>query len=212
MAKALSQTQAQKIVLENGFVQSTGSESTSVINAEDIGAILLERGKLFKDEWIRVINEKRIVASGDIERDLNFYLETGTETATLFIEYSNYAKFVDRGVKGVRSSKNAPDSPFKFKNYGMSAEGRASLKNYLAQGKAKVASRDVKKYGAFRSESKFKKISEADSRLNTLIYNIKKYGIKKRNFITPVLEKSLQGFEQELADAIGKKVSIVILS
>ena len=212
MAKALSQTQAQKIVLENGFVQSTGSESTSLINAEDIGAILLERGKLFKDEWVRVINEKRIVASGDIERDLNFYLETGTETATLFIEYSNYAKFVDRGVKGVRSSKNAPDSPFKFKNYGMSAEGRASLKNYLAQGKAKVASRDVKKYGAFRSESKFKKISEADSRLNTLIYNIKKYGIKKRNFITPVLEKSLQGFEQELADAIGKKVSIVILS
>jgi hypothetical protein len=212
MAKALSQTQAQKVVIENGFVQSTGSESTSVINAEDIGAILLERGKLFKDEWIRVINEKRIVASGDIERDLNFYLETGTETATLFIEYSNYAKFVDRGVKGVRSSKNAPDSPFQFKNYGMSAEGRASLKNYLAQGKAKVASRDVKKYGAFRSESKFKKISEADSRLNTLIYNIKKYGIKKRNFITPVLEKSLQGFEQELADAIGKKVSIVILS
>jgi hypothetical protein len=94
----------------------------------------------------------------------------------------------------------------------MSAEGRASLKKWMSQGKAKVSSRDVKRYGAFRTESKFKKISEADSKLNTLIYNIKKYGIKKRNFILPIVQKSFQGFEQELAEAIGKKVSIVILA
>lgn len=212
MAKALNQTQAQKIVLENGFVQSTGSKRLTVIDKEEIGRILFERGELFKDEWIKIINQKNIVASGDIERDLTFYLEEGTDTATLFIEYPYYAKFVDRGVKGVKSSRNAPDSPFKFKNYGMSAEGRASLKKWLSSAKAKVSSRDVKKYGAVRTEKKFKKISEEDSKLNTLIYNIKKYGIKKRNFITPVLDKTLQGFEQELADAIGKKVSIVILS
>jgi hypothetical protein len=212
MAKALSQTQAQKIILENGFQASTGSESFSVINAEDIGELLLARGDIFKDEWIRVVNEKKIVASGDIERNVTFYLQNETEKATLFIEFAKYAKFVDRGVKGVKSSKNAPDSPFKFKNYGMSAEGRESLKKWMSQGKAKVSSRDVKKYGAFRTESKFKKISEADTKLNTLIYNIKKYGIKKRNFITPIVKKSFEGFEQELADAIGKKVSIVILA
>lgn len=212
MAKALNQTQAQKIVLENGFVQSTGNERLTVIDKEEIGRILFERGELFKDEWTRVINQKGIVASGNIERDLTFYLEEGTDTATLYIKYPEYAKFVDRGVKGVRSSRNAPDSPYKFKNYGMSAEGRASLKKWLTSGKAKVSSRDVQKYGAVRTEKKFKKISEADSKLNTLIYNIKKYGIKKRNFITPVVEKSFQGFEQELADAIGKKVSIVILA
>jgi hypothetical protein len=212
MAKALNQTQAQKIILENGFQASTGSESFSVIDAKEIGKLLLARGDVFKDEWIRVVNEKNIVASGDIERNLTFYLDTEPEIATLYIEFAKYAKFIDRGVKGVKSSKNAPDSPFQFKNYGMSAEGRASLKKWMSQGKAKVSSRDVKRYGAFRTESKFKKISEADSKLNTLIYNIKKYGIKKRNFITPIVQKSFQGFEQELADAIGKKVSIVILA
>jgi len=212
MAKALNQTQAQKIILENGFQASTGSESFSVIDAKDIGKLLLARGDVFKDEWIRVVNEKNIVASGDIERNLTFYLDTEPEIATLYIEFPYYAKFVDRGVKGVRSSKNAPDSPFQFKNYGMSAEGRQRLSAYISSGKAKVSSRDVKRYGAFRTESKFKKISEADSKLNTLIYNIKKYGIKKRNFITPVVQKSFEGFEQELADAIGKKVSIVILA
>ena len=210
MAKSIGQR--QKVVIENGFLQTTGSEGFSVIDANEIGALLLERGQLFKDEWIKIINQKNIVASGDIERDLTFYLEEGTDTATLFIEYPYYAKFVDRGVKGVKSSRNAPDSPFKFKNYGMSAEGRASLKKWLSSAKAKVSSRDVQKYGAVRTEKKFKKISEADSKLNTLIYNIKKYGIKKRNFITPVIEKSFQGFEQELADVIGKKVSIVILA
>jgi hypothetical protein len=210
MAKSIAQR--QRVVLENGFVASTGSESFSIIDANEIGQLLLERGQLFKDEWIRVVNEKNIIASGNIERDLTFYLQNEPESATLFIEFPYYAKFVDRGVKGVRSSKNAPDSPFQFKNYGMSAEGRASLKKWMSSAKAKVSSRDVKKYGAVRTEKKFKKISEADSKLNTLIYNIKKYGIKKRNFITPIVQKSFQGFEQELADAIGKKVSIVILA
>ena len=210
MAKSIGQR--QKVVIENGFLQTTGSEGFSVIDANEIGALLLERGQLFKDEWIKIINQKNIVASGNIERDLTFYLENEPESATLFIEFPYYAKFVDRGVKGVKSSRNAPDSPFKFKNYGMSADGRASLKKWLSSAKAKVSSRDVKKYGAVRTEKKFKKISDEDTKLNTLIYNIKRFGIKKRNFITPVIEKSFQGFEQELADVIGKKVSIVILA
>ena len=210
MAKSIAQR--QKVVLENGFVTSTGSESFSIIDANEIGQLLLERGQLFKDEWIRVVNEKKIIASGNIERDLTFYLQNEPESATLFVEFPYYAKFVDRGVKGVKSSKNAPDSPFKFKNYGMSADGRASLKKWLSSAKAKVSSRDVQKYGAVRTEKKFKKISDEDTKLNTLIYNIKRFGIKKRNFITPIVEKSFQGFEQELAEAIGKKVSIVILA
>jgi hypothetical protein len=210
MAKSIPQR--QRVVLEDGFLDSTGSKQFTLVDGNEIGKLLFERAKLFKDEWIRVVNEKNIVASGNIERDLTFYLDTEPEVATLYIEFPYYAKFVDRGVKGVKSSKNAPDSPFQFKNYGMSEEGRKSLKKWLSTAKAKVSSRDVKKYGAVRTEKKFKKISEADTKLNTLIYNIKRFGIKKRNFITPIVEKSFQGFEQELAEAIGKKVSIVILA
>jgi hypothetical protein len=210
MAKYIPQR--QKIELENGFIDSTGSDRFTIVDGNQIGQLLIQRAKIFKDEWIRVVNEKNIIASGNIERDLTFYLQNEPESATLFVEFPYYAKFVDRGVKGVKSSKNAPDSPFQFKNYGMSEEGRQSLKKWLSTAKAKVSSKDVKKYGAVRTEKKFKKISDADTKLNTLIYNIKKFGIKKRNFITPIVEKSLEGFEQELADAIGKKVSIVILT
>ena len=129
---------------------------------------------------------------------------------TLNISYAYYAKFVDEGVKGVRSSKNAPNSPYQFKNFGMSADGRESIKRWLSSAKAKVRSKDVQKYGAVGTERKFKKISESEQRLNTTIYNIKKYGIKARNFIDPVLKKTLEGFEQELGEAIGKTITINI--
>jgi hypothetical protein len=207
---AKTQRQLQQTVIDNGFLRSTGSENFIQVQAEEIGALLLERAEIFKDAWIDIVNKKKIIASGDIETNLKFYLVDKPNVIELNIEYVKYATYVDRGVKGKDSDKNAPDSPYQFKNYGMSEEGRRSLRKYLTSGKAKVRSKDVQKYGAVRTESKFKKISEADQRLNTLIYNIKKYGIKKRDFINPVVKKMLNGFEQELADTIGKTVVINI--
>jgi len=92
----------------------------------------------------------------------------------------------------------------------MNAEGRTSVKRWLDSGKAKVTATDVKRYGSFGSERKFSKISEADSKLNTLIYNIKKYGIKKKDFINPVWNETLDGAAKELSDIIGKEIVINI--
>ena len=207
---AKTQRQLQKTVIDNGFLSSTGSENFTEVQAEEIGALLLERAEIFKDAWIDIVNKKKIIASGDIETNLKFYLVDKPNVVELNIEYVKYATFVDRGVKGVKSSRNAPDSPYQFKDYKMADEGRKSLRKWLTSGKAKFRASDVKKYGAVKTEKKFKKISETDQRLNTLIYNIKKYGIKKRDFINPVVQKMLNGFEQELADTIGKTVIINI--
>ena len=201
-------TQSQKINLDNGFVGSVGSFNFSEV-AKDINALLLARGEFFKDEWVNVLNQKKVIASGNIE-DVELEVVEDGNSVTLNISYAYYAKFVDKGVKGVRSSKNAPNSPYQFKNFGMSADGRESIKKWLSSAKAKVRSKDVQKYGAVRTERKFKKISEMDERLNTTIYNIKKYGIKTRNFIDPVLTKTLEGFEKELGEAIGKTITINI--
>jgi hypothetical protein len=80
----------------------------------------------------------------------------------------------------------------------------------LRSGKAKVRTKDVKKYGTKGIERKFKRISEFDRNLNRLIFNIKSYGIQPRNFIQPTIKKSLQGFEKELGEAIGKTITINI--
>jgi hypothetical protein len=209
MAKTIAQR--QKILLQDTFLEGTGSAIVTDTLNSTIEGFLSTLGNKFKDEWIKTINAKKIVASGNIEKNLEFVIdETDADKVTLNILFPNYAKFVDKGVKGVKSSKNAPDSPYQFKNYGMNAEGRASVKRWLDSGKAKVTARDVKKYGSVGTESKFKKISEADSKLNTLIYNIKKYGIKKRDFIDPVLNTTLDGAAKELGDIIGKEIVINI--
>jgi len=201
-------TQSQKINLDNGFFGSAGDFNFSEVSNE-INALLIARGEIFKKEWEDILNKKNIIASGNIQ-DVGLEVVENGSSVSLNISYAYYAKFVDEGVKGVRSSKNAPNSPYKFKNFGMSPEGRESIKKWLSNAKAKVRSKDVQKYGAVRTERKFKKISEIDERVNTTIYNIKKYGIKRRNFINPVLNKTLQGFEKELGEAIGKTITINI--
>jgi hypothetical protein len=204
----VSISQSQKINLDNGFVGSVGSFDFTELK-DEINSLLLIRGAMFKDEWIDALNSKKIIASGNIE-NVVYEIEESASSVSLNISYPYYAKFVDKGVKGVKSSKNAPKSPYQFKNFGMSEEGRKSIANWLRSAKAKVRSKDVKKYGAVRTERKFKKISDFDSKVETTIFNIKKYGIKARNFIDPVLKKTLEGFEQELGEAIGKTITINI--
>jgi hypothetical protein len=205
----ISIQQSQKIQLENGFVGSSGSFDFTEVTAKEINALFIERAEIFKNEWISQLNSKKIIASGNIE-NVDYQIVQTATSATLNISFPYYAKFVDKGVKGVRSSKNAPDSPYKFKNYGMSAEGRKSIANWLRTAKAKVRTTDVKKYGAKGTEKKFKKISEFDQRLEDTIFNIKKYGIKKRDFIEPTIKKSFEGFEKELSEVIGKTITINI--
>jgi hypothetical protein len=202
-------TQSQNIQIDNGFIGSVGGENLTEATTKQINALLIARGEMFKDEWVKVLNEKKVIASGNIE-DVGLEVVENGNSVTLNISYAYYAKFVDKGVKGVRSSRNAPNSPYQFKNFGMSADGRESIKKWLSSAKAKVSSKDVKKYGAVRTERKFKKISDFDSKVETTIFNIKKYGIKTSNFIDPVLTKTLQGFEKELGEAIGKTITINI--
>jgi len=208
MAKNI--TESQKQVLGTEFLDKKNSQDFIEVQAKDIGEFLLQRANVFKEAWEEILNSKNIVASGDITKNLDFAVVEKPNEIELNISFVPYATYVDRGVKGVMSDRNAPDSPYQFRNFGMSKEGRRSISKWLKTAKAKVRTTDVKKYGAVNTERKFKKISDQDSKLNTAIYMIKRFGIKKRNFINPVLQKTLEGFEQELANRIGKNVIINI--
>ena len=201
-------TQSQNIRLDNGFVGKSGSFNFTDDIAKELNSLLLARAEIFKEEWVNILNQKKVIASGDIE-NVGVEIVDGANSMTLNLSYAYYAKFQDEGVMGYISK--SPNSRFKFKNtYSMSAEGRKSLSNWLRTSKAKVRTTDVKKYGAKGVEKKFKRISDFDRDLNRLIFNIKAYGLKARNFIDPVLKKTLEGFEQELGEAIGKTITINI--
>jgi len=204
----ISIEQSQKINLDNGFVGSVGSFNFSEDVAKELNALLIERAEIFKEVWIEQLNSKKIIASGNIE-NVDYEIVQTESSAILNISFPYYAKFQDEGVMGWISK--SPNSPYKFQDsYTMSKEGRDSLSNWLRSGKAKVRTKDVKNYGAKGIERKFKRISEFDRNLNRLIFNIKSYGIQPRNFIQPTIKKSLQGFEKELGEAIGKTITINI--
>jgi hypothetical protein len=200
-------TQSQNIQIDNGFVGSSNSFNFSEV-ANEINALLLARGEFFKDVWIEQLNSKKIIASGNIE-NVDYEIVQTDNTATLNISFAYYAKFQDEGVMGWISK--SPNSRFKFKNsYTMSKEGRESLSKWLSSAKGKVRTTDVQKYGAQGIEKKFKRISQFDRSLNRLIFLIKSYGIQPRNFIEPTIKKSLEGFEKELGEKIGKTITINI--
>jgi len=200
-------TQNQKVQIENGFLES-GLESYKGLDLKGIDAVLADYFERFKENLIVTINSKRINASGEMEKNITFDIDDENGMKVMKIYVVDYAKFVDKGVKGVRSFKNAPNSPYKFKNYGMSASGRASIKNYILSGKAKVVATDVKKYGAVKQEKKH--LSLIDQQTEQLIYMIKRYGIKTTNFLSGTIDKTFGTLAVDIADEIGREISINI--
>lgn len=174
--------------------------------------ILNQYGAEFKLELERIMSQRQIFASGKLADSINPKVDTDGKKLT--ITMLDYYDFVNEGVKGVKNSSNAPNSPYKFKNYGMNNEGKASIKQYILSGKAKVTNKQVRGKTTIGLERKGVKISEKksliDRQVDTLIYNIKKYGIKKTDYFTDAFEKVFANWEQDMADAFGEDVKLAL--
>ena len=194
------------------WLEGTGNEQKK-FDAKGIDKILLQRATKFKGNLLKSIQAKKVISTGDMEQNVKFYLKKESDTETsLLIDLAYYAKFVDKGVKGWKSSRNAPKSPYQFKTKGMSEDGIASIRRMISEGKKKVKVSDVKKYGAVGYEKKNKKHkgSLLDRQTATAVYMIKKYGIKTRNFISEPVEQSFKGIQVEIADLIGMQIMVNI--
>jgi hypothetical protein len=206
---AVNITQSQNNKLE--FLEQTGGRY-SEFDLSGIDKVLGNKAKEFISNWKQIVNQKRLVSSGNMESQLAFELDVENASRVLNIYVPYYSKFVDKGVKGVKSSKNAPSSPYQFKTYGMSESGRKSIRDSIAKGKMKVRVSDVKKYGAVGYENKNVKHKGGiiDKQLKQAIYLIKRYGIKKTNFIQPTIDKSFKTLSVDIANEIGRQIAIQI--
>jgi hypothetical protein len=205
MAKNITEKQLQNL----NWLDTTGSSDYAIVQAKDLDAILLGYANRFKDELLINIQKKQITASGSLEKNIIIktpYELNGKSTLDIYLPY--YAKFVDKGVKGVLDDSNSPNSPYQFKNFGMSEDGIKNLKKYISQAKKKITASDVSKFKSTKQENKNKNI--ADTRLNTLIYLIKAYGIKTTNFYSNAVDKSFKGLEKNIADSIGVNIAVNI--
>jgi hypothetical protein len=156
-------------------------------------------------------NNKGVVGSGDLLDSMIPELTEENGIDIFRLRMLDYYDYPNEGVKGVNSSSNAPGSPYQYRNYGMSSEGRASLKKYILSGKAKITSvRNDKALGKGGEKIgvAFDNKTLIDKQVDTLAYLIKRFGIKKTNYFTDAFNKTFKTFEVDMVEAAGRDIVI----
>lgn len=198
---------AQQDAISSGFLNKVGEDRFEI----QVATNLLEQ---YGEEFVRVLAEnirsKGLVSSGALAD--NIFPQMSDNGKKLTIRMLDYYDFVNEGVQGVRNSRNAAGSPYKFKNYGMNAEGRKSIRQYIQSGKAKVSSTmndKARGIGLERRGVKFaEKKSLIDRQVDNLVYMIKRFGIKKTNYFTDTIKTVFADFEAQMGEALGLDVKI----
>lgn len=208
---ALSITQSQVANLDWASNQ-TGSANYNPLDI--INSVLEQYGLIAISNIQRNIKDRQVVNSGQMSSTMYQKLDVDNGQQSLKIYIKDYYRFVDKGVKGVKSTKNAPKSPYRYKTLtGMSKEGRSSIQSLITSGKAKVrvisqASSKTEKRGL---QFKGTKKSLLDRQTDQLIYNIKKHGIKTTNFFKDGFEQTFKDLQKDLGEALKKDISINLI-
>ena len=190
----------QKSTIGSGFLDSIGEGKDQFTF---VNTVFEEYGKQFLLNLSKSANDKKVVASGNLLSQTKFEVE-GNVMRIIVPDYYDYP---NEGVRGVKSSKNAPTSPYKYKTYGMSDEGRASIRQYIQSGRAKISTVTKTKDKALGIGLEKKKLSLIDAQTNQLVYLIKRFGIKKTNYFTDALNATFgKDFELKMSEAFGKQI------
>jgi hypothetical protein len=194
------------------FLSSGGDFGGSDIVEFGVVASLLEQyGAELLTNISYFANNKGVVGSGDLLDSMVPELTEENGVDIFRLRMFDYYDYPNEGVKGVNSSSNAPGSPYQYRNYGMSSEGRASLKRYILSGKAKITSVKNDKAlgkGGEKIGVAFNNKTLIDQQVDTLAYLIKRFGIKKTNYFTDAFNKTFKTFEVDMVEAAGRDIVI----
>ena len=151
------------------------------------------------------IKKKNVKASGTLQD--NIEVIANEDGSGIKISMIDYYDFVNKGVKGVDSRKNAPNSQYQYKTYGMPKSARRGIKEYIQSGKASISVVNQKRttIGAEK-----KRISLIDLKTNTLVYLIKKYGIKTTNYFDIAIENVVKNLSEDIMNLLGKTIIVQI--
>jgi hypothetical protein len=198
---------AQQDAISSGFLDRVGGNNFEIYVASNM---LEQYGIEFAKVLAENIKQRGITSSGTLAD--NIFPSVSSDGMTLTVKVLDYYDFVNEGVRGVKSSKNAPGSPYKYKNYGMSPDGRKSIRQYIQSGKAKVSSTMNDKARGIGLERKGVRAAEKksliDRQVDNMIYMIKRFGIKKTNYFTDTVKQVFADFEVQMGEALGYDVKI----
>ena len=168
-------------------------------------AFFEQYAKTFFEEIQKELKDKKVKrASGDLAD--NTKVVANEDGSGIKISMINYYDFVNKGVKGVDDFSNAPNSPYQYETYGMPKKARDGIKKYIQSGKARLRLETPKKtiIGAQ------KKGASINSQVQTMVYLIKKWGIKTTNFFDNATERVTKDLSEDLMYLIGKTIIVKI--
>lgn len=199
----ISISAAQNKAIQSGILDK---ETQGGVAFGTVTNVLEQYAVLFEENLRIVSNEVNNVASGKLLDSFEFQVTNDGNTLLLYL--ADYFDYTNVGVKGVRSSRNAPSSPYQYKNYGMSQEGRRSIRSYIESGKAKITT--VQRQGLRPTNREKKQLSLIELKTQTLIYMIKKYGIKATHYLDKTIAMTFKDLAEKLGEAVAKDISYTI--
>lgn len=140
------------------------------------------------------IIKKRKNASGNLSKSIKGDYKVFPNSFSLSFEMEDYGEFQDKGVKGAKSSKKAPNSPFKF---GTGSAPQGKFKGAIDKW---VVRKGIAPRGA---GGQFQARQQLVKNIMRSIYNT---GIKPSLFFTEAFEKSFNGLDEQIIEAYGLDV------
>ena len=199
---------AQNEALASGF--DFGGDNITEFTV--VNSVLEQYAEEFLKNISYYANNKKVVSSGDLINSMVPEIVEGNGSIVFRLKMIDYYDFPNEGVKGLRSSKNAPKSPYRYRNYGVPQSMKDSLKKYIQSGKAKITSvmndKALGKGGERKGLRFAGKKTLIDTQVATLGYLIKRFGIKSTNYFTDAFNKTFEDFEVKMFEAVESGIII----
>lgn len=143
------------------------------------------------------LTRKKKKDTGDLYKSISYDLFVSqTESSfSLSFKMSDYGTFIDKGVKGVTSSKKAPKSPYKFGT-------GTGIKGGLTNGIDRWVSRKRIQFQD-RKSGKFMSYKQTAYLIRNSIWN---KGIETTNFFTDPFEKAFKRLPDDLVESFGLEI------
>lgn len=205
MAKSTKQLQAE--LLNEGLLNRLGAQKEDLSRLPLIEQLLIQSAANFIIKVKENIEVLGISDTGALSDDISqgeLTKQGGTYSISLGYpqgsKAAKYYDFVNKGVKGVKSG--TPNSPYSFKNLGVSRKFQASIFSWLRRNNVKGDIAITKRQAKRQSLSKM--VSQASNQKSlayAIAVGIKKKGLRKTGYFDNAVNSL---FGDDFATAVGK--------
>lgn len=193
------------------FLDRLGTDKKSeAVSLNNVEAVLFDFGQNFITTAQKNLEKTASVASGGLSDSLKLKIKFAGNIYRLTVSVKDYYDFINKGVSG---TENKFASPYSFKTIYPSKAMVTAIQGWLAQGKIKTTSRDIKKYGTYgKLEAKNRSLAPPNPR--SIAYavstSIKKHGIKPTHFFDNAFTSTYPQLKKDLAKALKEDFRIVV--